>query len=67
LISSPPILVLERAFHCSLESSAGSSTNEKSERMSIPPIWLEWKPPSFARAPTIEPGWTRWRRPTAIR
>lgn len=51
----------------SRDSLAGSSTKEWSGRIEMCPKSLRCKPPSFAMAPTIAPGITLWRLPTAIR
>ena len=66
-MSFPLIRVSDRRSSTPGSMSAGSSTIEKSGRIWIAPKSSRRSPPSFASAPTIWRGSTRWRRPTSIR
>ena len=67
LISTPEIRVFSSAFSVSRDNLAGSSTSEWSGLIVMWPKSLRCKPPSLAIAPTIEPGPTLCRLPTAMR
>ena len=66
-MSLPEIRVPESCPGCRRAGRAGSSTSEKSGRMSMCPKSPRERPPSLASAPTIWRGSTLWRLPTAIR